>query len=284
MNNIDNQFPLTGSTNRQNSPYDFRSAGYLEQQSIKSRESLDTDLVIHTKEGDKVTISSDSYTNLDTYTYNSMGMVQTNAGTEAYSEQYREITLASGKSFSFTVLGDLNEDELKDLESMLKGVDEIVSDVKEGDMEGALNGALGLGDFRTFSAYKVDISYEQYYEMTSSMAATATAQKESSGENIPAESISQNEKQGVPFNTDKFFDKLLSHLDKSNEKLLGAVKNPLNKLFQHHLDELSDLAEDSKSLMKMIDEAMKKADAFIEKMLSGGSEDNSGPAVEKTEE
>lgn len=267
MNNIANQFPLTGLSNRQNTPSESYSAGYVKEQSFRSQESLDTDLVIHTKDGDKVTITADSFSQLDAYTYDSKGIVQTQSGSAAYSQNYREITLATGNSFSFSVQGDLDEDELKDLDAMLKGLDGIITDVKDGDMKGAVEGALGLGNFDTFSAYKVDISYQQSYEMSSSMAAVETH----TGPAAIEDGDKEASKPGL-FNADNFFNKLLKQLDKHDQKLFGPAKNPINKLFQHHLDEMKDVTDQSQSIKEMIEKAMEKVDSFIETMMPELSE------------
>lgn len=280
MNNIANYLPLTGATNRQSSPYDFRSAGYVQEQSLKSRESLDTDLVIHTKDGDKISISSDSFSQLDAQTYNSQGVVQTQSGTAAFSHNYREISLASGKSFSYSVEGSLDENELKDLDAMLKGLDGIVSDVKGGDMQGALDGALGLGTFDTFSAYKVDISYEQYYEMSSSMASMVTeSQQVGSGQvsdNL-VESGKEPQKQGVPFNPDKFFEKLLKQFENHEEKFLAAAKDPVHKLFQHHMGELKDDVAPPENLLAMLQSASDRLESFLEKFTPEEQADVESP-------
>lgn len=285
MNNINNQFPLTGLSNRQSALPDYRSAGYMKEQSFKYHENLDTDLVIHTKDGDRVTLTTNSYSQMDAYTYDSKGMVQTEAGTAAFSNSYREISLASGKSFSFTVEGNLNDDELKDLDNMLKGLDGVISDVTSGDMDGAVEGALRLGSFNSFSAFSVDISYQQYVEATSSMAATST-------QSIPANSndveqskepqLSQllEDEELQPKNNpmfldfDKLFGKIIDQLNSHDEKIVGYGKNPINKLFRHHLDEIKNEEDKTPPLSQILEEAMDKTDSFIDDMLDRLAENN----------
>lgn len=279
MNNINNQFPLTGLSNRQNSLADYRSAGYVKEQSFKSHENLDTDLVIHTKDGDVVTLTSNSYSQMDAYTYDSKGMVQTEEGTAAFSNSYREISLASGKSFSFTVEGDLSNAELKDIDNMLKGLDEVIYDVTTGDMNGAIEGALGLGGFDSFSAFSVDINYQQYVEVTSSMAATATQSIPANSNGVEqskqpsppqlAETEEQHPKNKPMFlDFDKLFGKIIDQLDNHDEKIVGFAKDPINKLFKHHLGEMKNGEDKAAPLSQLIEKAMKKTDSFIDKMMA----------------
>lgn len=285
MNNIDNQFPLTGLSNRQNSLTDYRSAGYVKEQSFTSHENLDTDLVIHTKDGDRVTLTSNSYSQMDAYTYDSKGMVQTEAGTASFSNSYREISLASGKSFSFTVEGTLDDDELKDLDNMLKGLDGVISDVTTGDMDGAVEGALGLGSFDSFSAFSVDINYQQYVEVTSSMAATSTQSIPANSDNAeqskqPQLSQILEDEEPQPKNNplfldfDKLFGKIIDQLDNHDEKTIGFGKNPINKLFKHHLDEIQNGEDKPIPLSQIIEKAMDKTDSFIDKMMNRLAEGN----------
>lgn len=285
MNNIDNQFPLTGLSHRQNSLPDYRSAGYVKEQSFTSHENLDTDLVIHTKDGDRVTLISNSYSQTDAYTYDSKGMVQTEAGTAAFSNSYRDISLASGKSFSFTVEGDLNEDELKDLENMLKGLDGIISDVTTGDMNGAIKGALGLGGFDSFSAFSVDINYQKYVEVTTSMAATSTQSIPANGNNaeqskqpqlsqLLEDLEPQPKNKQLVFDFDKLFEKIINQLDYHDEKIVGFGKNPINKLFKHHLNEIENDKDKAPPLSQIIEKAMDETESFIDDMMNRLAENN----------
>ena len=270
MNNIQNQFPLTGY--RQNSPTDYRSAGYIKEQSFTSSETLDTDLVIHTKEGDTVTINSSSYSNLDAYTYNNKGMVQSEAGSAVFQENSREITLANGQSLSFSVEGDLSEDELKDIDSMLQGLDSVIADMKAGDMAGAMKSALGLGEFDNFSAYSADINYEQYVEVTTTTAAVANTRQEEmpAGAAKEPDSGSKTLQQNTGLKPDNIFDKLLEKFSQRDNKLLQAVQSPSNSLFRRHINEMQGNSQQFDSLVDLLEGAMNKFETFFEKI----SDDN----------
>ncbi len=262
MNNITSQYPWTGYNN-QNSCTDSRSAAYLREQSISTGELLETDLVIQTKDGDTVTINSESFSQLDAYTYEGQAMMQTGSGTTLYSENYREISLSSGESFSFSVEGDLSEEELQDIDTMLRGLDRVITDVKEGDMDGAIKNALRLGEFDSFSAYKVDISYQQSYQMTSTTAAVAEETLSTPVEGEMLTDFSETARGETSQLFDMFFESLIMELDTEKPELVTAARNPIHKLMERHRDSDNENNGKGNDLSKMLTQAMKKMDNFI---------------------
>lgn len=280
MNNISNKLPQMGLSHQKNHLPDFHSATIAKEQSLRTRESLDTGLVIQTKEGDKVTLTANSFKSMDAFMYDSKGIVQTDSGTMAFSQSQREITLASGQSFSFTVEGDLSEEELADIDDILKGLDGVISEMTSGDMEGAVDKAMNLGNFDTFSSFAADISYRRSYQMSSAMAATATQSlpAEESPTSEPAslsnpstppekEAPGVNRGQGF-FDVDKFFDRLMKQLANHEDKQVGLAQNPIDKLFQHHLERLEEAEEDFEALSTVIEEAMDRVDSLISEMMT----------------
>ena len=164
-----NSIPDTSSTglsqdrgNLQNTQF----SGHARRQTVNAYESLDTGLTIKTREGDIVTLSSSRFAQFNASEYNSRGEIQTDFGNALISRHTREITLATGDQFSFSVQGDLNEQELSDIEAILKGVDGIVAQVAEGDMQEAVAQAMAMGNYSSVSRYSADISYERSYSMT----------------------------------------------------------------------------------------------------------------------
>ncbi|WP_136808985.1 hypothetical protein [Desulfosediminicola flagellatus] len=280
MNNITSQFPLAGFSSRQAPLSDFRSAGYAKEQSYRSQESLNTGLVIQTKDGDQVTLTSNSFTEMDAYMYDSKGVVQTDSGSAAFSHNVREVTLASGQSFSFTVEGDLSEDELEDIDSIIQGLDGVISEMKDGDMSGALDKALNIGSFDTVSSYAADISYQRSYEMSSAVAATATqfqpAAEEAPEEQRLAAPVAESSPELSPFNGkkrglmdfDTFFKKMIKQFEAHEDKQIGLAKDPINTLFKHHLDEIGKDDDSSGSIYSALETAMNDIDSLIQEKMN----------------
>ncbi len=97
MNNTAIPSPFAELSSRHNSLADFRSSTYVREQSFRSHESFETGLVLQTKEGDQVTLSSNSFSQLDALTYDSKGVVKTESEISVFSQSQREIRLASGQ-------------------------------------------------------------------------------------------------------------------------------------------------------------------------------------------
>lgn len=244
----------------------------VREQSVKYNENLDTDLVLETKEGDKVTLSTNSYSRLDAYLYDSKGMVQTKDGTALYSESIREITLSSGQSFSFSVEGNLSEAELEDIESLLQGLDDVIYEMKQGDMFGAVDEALEMGGYDSVSSFEANISYQQSYQMSSAVAAATTqtlpAQEEAPVSNAAPEiTAPKNHKNKFFADFDKFFEKLAKQLDNHDDKLVGLAKDPIDKLFGYHLGK-EDGDDSTGSIYQVLEEAMEKIDTLIEERMN----------------
>ncbi|WP_163338870.1 hypothetical protein [Desulfopila sp. IMCC35008] len=272
MSNITNQLPQMGLSPRHNSQPDTLSSAIVREQSVKYNENLDTDLVLETREGDKVTLSANSYSRMDAYLYDSKGMVQNETGTALYSESIREITLASGQSFSFTVEGNLNEDELADIESLLQGLDGVIHEMKQGDMFGALDEAMEMGGYESVASFEANISYQQSYQMSSAVAATTTQTLPAQGDGgKPANDVDKsapgNHNKKFLADFDKFFEKLVKQFDNHDDKIVGLAKDPINKLFGHHLGKKDD-DDSASSIYQVLEEAMEKIDTLIDEKVN----------------
>ncbi len=272
MNNIAHQFQSAGLSPRQNSP-GFYSSTYEKELSFRSQESTNTDLVIQTKDGDHITLNSNSFTQMDAYMYDSKGVVQTESGTALFSQNYREITLASGQSFSFSVAGDLSEEELEDIEAILQGLDEVMAEMQQGDMFGAMDNALEIGAFDSISSYTADLNYQHSYEMSSTVAATTTHslpdhhdQPVHPAEQIPANHGHHGEKDNSRIDFDTFFDKLMKQIEAQEQKQLDYAKKAIDKLFKHHLGGIEKDNAESESIYTTLKTAMKNIDSLIEEM------------------
>ena len=281
MNTLAHNFPFSALSSRQNSLPDYRSAGYVQQQSIKTRESLDAGLVIQTRDGDQVTISSSSFSQMDAFLYDSRGYIQNENTTAAFSTSQRELTLASGQSFSFSVEGSLSEEELEDIANILKGIDGVISKMSKGDMSGAMDKALKMGGYDTVSAYSADISYQRSYEMSSVEAATATRSLPSSdeaeqqpaavpaNEPVPGEDAAiQPALQGSDlFNEfDSLFNRIMEQFDEYNDRLIGLARQPVNQLFGHHLRGPDNNA--GEQFVDTLEAVMAEVDSFLENKMS----------------
>lgn len=249
MNNITSQLPFTGFLSRHNSQPDYYAAAYTREQSVSSRESLDAGLVIETSDGDLVTLTASSYNELNAFSYDSGGVARSESGLALYGVNEREISLASGQQFSFSVSGDLSEEELEDIDAILKGLDGVISEMKDGDMGGVLKKALDLDDFDTISSFSADITYQRSLEVSSAVAATAVGSFPASGTVLEGGGVSSGDPAAVEgsllpgtglnsFDIDfaDFLERILEQFEGRDERRLGLARKPVAELFQHHLD------------------------------------------------
>lgn len=299
MSNVSSQFSPAGMYSRQNALSDAQFAGYVKQKSVTAHESIDAGLTIQTKEGDLVTLTSNSFSQMDAYMYNSKGLIKTDSGTALFKQNQREITLTSGETFSFSVVGDLSDDELEDIEAIVKGIDEIISEMADGDMTAAIGTALTMGGYDTVSSYAADITYERSYAMTSEVAAAKgdipEIEEDDHGDEdseqivatpadpLLAEDEVPNPSAIEPFpenrrpwrkrdhsikKMDQFIEKMAEKLESHDTKEVGLAQEPVDKLFNHHMKKLKD-DDDSQPAYNAIKEARERISSMIKEMLEG---------------
>ncbi len=240
MSSIQSRSLTAGPSPRQSALSDSQFSSYVKKQSYSAYESLDAGLTIQTREGDIVTLSSNTYSKLDAFMYNSRGVVQTDAGKVTVTQTQREITLASGESFTFSVAGDLSEEELLDIEAIVKGIDGVISEMAQGNMNDAVDAALSMGGYDSIAAYTADITYQKSYAMTSEIEAKTTQ------------------------NPEKFIKKMTEQIEKLDENLVDKTQKPIDKLFRHHLGNMKENRGEERSLYNAVENAGRKIDKLID--------------------
>ena len=211
---------------------------------VDSYSSLDAGLTIQTREGDLVTLSTSRYSELEAYEYSSHGVVSNEDGYAAASYNVREVTLSSGEMFKFTVEGDLNEEELEDIESIITGVDGIIGEMMEGDLQDAVSQVMRMGYYDSISSYEADITVQYGYTMyTEEQTATTGAL----GQNLAAAYLGDDDT-GIDDIDDggtirtagnletRLMDQLSELLEEQQEEVLARAREPLSSLFDHYLE------------------------------------------------
>ena len=250
MSTIPNQSLMAGNSFRQDTLPDSQFSSHVKKQSVSSYNSLDAGLTIRTKDGDLVTLTSRNFSELDAFMYNRKGVVQNKSEKTTMIQNRREVTLTSGKSFSFSVTGDLNEKELVDIKNIIKGIDGIIAEIARGDMDNAVKKALTMGNYGTVSMYSADIRYSKSYTVTTDTQIDAAKavpvnkiHPEWQKSNMMTRSLSElsranygfGENKNNPISTmDKFIKEMADHLAKYDEKLLDKTSEAIDNLFRYH--------------------------------------------------
>ena len=212
---------------------------------VDSYSSLDAGLTIQTREGDMVTLSTSRYSELEAYEYSSHGVVSNEDGYAASSYNVREITLSTGETFKFTVEGDLNEEELKDIESIITGVDGIIGEMMEGDLQDAVSQAMRMGYYDSISSYEADITVKHGYAMYNEEQTATTG---ALGQDPAAAYLEDYYDTGIDDINDggttrtagnlktPLMDQLFELLEEQQEEVLARAREPLSSLFDHYLE------------------------------------------------
>ncbi|MBU0970263.1 MAG: hypothetical protein KKC20_06425 [Proteobacteria bacterium] len=244
-----------GRGNLQNAQF----SGNLRKMSANAHESLDTGLTIKTREGDVVTLSSKSFSELNAFEYTSRGQIRSDSGSAQMNRHIREITLTTGERFSFSVQGDLNEQELADIEAIVKGVDTIAGEMVRGDMGKAMEKAMSMGSYDSVSMYSADISYQRSYAVSQETSSVSHGRLPSSARDT---GILDGAKQVA-----SLVDQMARFLEKQDEKLLAKAQHPLAALFDQLLKNQEDADETKTPAYEALKSAGEQLDQVINDML-----------------
>ncbi|WP_028582178.1 hypothetical protein [Desulfogranum japonicum] len=279
MNNISDLFSSTGNLSRNNTPSATQSAAYLAEKEIKYRQSLDAGITLQTQEGDIVTLTANEYSQFDAYQYNRAGIIQNDNEVALYSVNQQQIQLASGQSFSFTVNGNLSENEIADIKDLLTDLDAVISEVKQGNLEDALGYALEVGEGNeTIQSFTAAVKYEQVYQMESIEQYEALSSPQVDSETNDNTDVAQsNTTESLPGSKgnkyghydplEKFFRKLTDQLAKHDNQILGFARNPINALLQQHIQE-NQSSESENSLENLLTESLARLNSMIDEAAS----------------
>ncbi len=142
-----------------------QSNSIMQKRMLSRSEDINTNLTIKTAQGDIVQLSTNSFYDFKSLLYDKKGQVYSDAGLITNRESYRQMTLASGESFTFSVEGHLNAQELNDVEKIVRQIDNIIFDMKKGDMGNALKKALDMGGYDSISKFSANLSVKKSYSM-----------------------------------------------------------------------------------------------------------------------
>ncbi|WP_300458832.1 hypothetical protein [Desulfobacula sp.] len=239
----------SGASPRQNVVSDTQFSMDANKQSFRSQERLDAGLTIKTKEGDLVTLASHSYSGVDAFIYNRNGTLQTDSRRGSVIQHQRDITLTSGSRFAFSVVGELSEQELEDIDAIVRDMDAIISEMVRGDMDGALDKALSMGGYDTVSMYAADMTYQTSYQMTSETLAETVS---------PLKDTEQK--------MDALVAKMAERLKEDEEKYLDKSQAPIDQLFKHHLKDLAIHSISDTAIYTAIERAGEQVRDLIDQM------------------
>ncbi len=224
--------PAGGNHSGQAAEYGHRTGILTEQASyVSASRDIDSDIMIKTKEGDVVTLSSKSFHDFESVLYDREGRIaNADGGGAQASMRYREMTLASGESFEFSVKGDLSEAELDDIQQIVSDIDGVLEQMTEGDMKEAVGLAMEMGGYDSVARLSADLSVKQTYRAVSQSSLTQYDVSHSRAQERETQSASLFDQAG------KIAEKVREQLENVEEQLKEQSRQPVEQLFAKHMD------------------------------------------------
>ena len=255
----------------------FRS---MQSQATSFSLSKNVDLAIKTREGDIVTLNSSSFSDIDAFSYDEKGRVASGGQARASTFSHRSMSLASGSSFSFSVQGELSEEELDDIESIVKTIDEIVADMGADHMDEAFETARGMGGYATVSRFTADLETTGSYTSETRFVDQALSVPPAGGNAGGRPGYAEGDLTGGTAGPLSFEDpagKLLEQLIKALESETersegqslspGNLKRPVDQLFNHHRRSLDKNREGIAALENTLDRVQGQMQKELDRML-----------------
>jgi hypothetical protein len=104
-----------------------------------------------TAEGDRVSLSTGSESKISFESYNFQGLAEG----QAVDFRSQQLSTFTRSDFNLLIEGDLNEQELADIQAFLQLAKDILQEVAAGNVENATEGTLSLGDLDSLSSAAV---------------------------------------------------------------------------------------------------------------------------------
>ncbi len=198
---------------------------------IKTKTQAKTNLTIVTAEGDQVTLSATSASRGTLTTYDAEGRLH-GAGVRAEA-----LKLSTKTRLSIEVEGDLNAEELADIEQLLGRVNALATGFFSGDFDEALEEVLGLDELESIVNFTAKMTRKQRLSFT---PLTSTQLGDPVSENIP-EVQPTNAQPGLRIPADQVVDDMLHAVHDSqiaSKKLGHRLSGLVSTLFANIADEL----------------------------------------------
>ncbi len=142
-----------------------------------------SEITLFTAEGDKVTLSSASSFEASYATYSSQGVIDG----KAFQTRAEASSVSEAFAFKFSVEGDLNEKELKDITKALQTIEKLTSDFFSGKTDKALDRATRITNLDSIASFEAVLQYSKSLSAETAVKQTAPALPESSPQTLPIE-------------------------------------------------------------------------------------------------
>ena len=147
--------PIPSGQTTPEANYQFYNVSQINHASIASEQS--TDITIMTEEGDKVTLSSDIQIDASLTTYNSKALTNT-----TYAESRGKLlSFDVNRQIDIAVEGDLNDQEMEEIEKVLKAISEMIDDFLSGNKDQSAESTGSFADLTTISNVEAEFEIKK---------------------------------------------------------------------------------------------------------------------------
>ncbi|MBF0228480.1 MAG: hypothetical protein HQK63_02630 [Desulfamplus sp.] len=251
------------------------------KEALQASQSKNLELSLTTKDGDTVTLSAGSFMEFSALAYDKSGRISNGSENASGRLSSREMTLASGSQFTFSVKGSLSEEEMDDIENIVKTLDDVINKMATGNMDDAVAKALEMQDgyeniagfeanLSTSSSYSFEqaISKQEYYSDSNVEGREdignllgGLLNENSSNDTINGlnqEMSGLNQEAGAELDvlkdsSSRLMDMMLKELEKlreENKAFTRKAAEPVDQLLSHHIESLKKSEESSENSEK----------------------------------
>lgn len=149
-----------------------------QQFQARAQTSTTSNFSFTTAEGDRVSLSTGSESKISFESYNFQGLAEG----QAVGFRSQQLSTSTRSDFNLLIEGDLNEQELADIQAFLQSAKDILQEVAAGNVENATEGALSLGDLDSLSSAAVFFRQETTVSLEARLTLLAVQENEGSPE------------------------------------------------------------------------------------------------------
>jgi hypothetical protein len=207
---------------------DSTGSGSL-QISASSRTTLNASanaaISLVTADGDKVTLSGSSALLATHTTYDYLGRIEG----QALAAHAESLQISSTSEFAVTVEGELDQEELADINKLLDAIKATAAGVFSGKSDGLLKSFADLGELDSIASFDAALNYSRTAsaERAISIASASEAPADDAAETAPTNRLSE------PRNTRPFLNKLAQLARRlEDDKVLDKLPKRFTHLFK----------------------------------------------------
>ena len=193
---------------------------------LSSSQHKNTDITIMTDEGDRVTLSADSQRQTSHLTYSFLGR----GGGARVQLQGESYSMEINRELSIAIEGDLNEEELMDIQKAIKTIDRILYKTLSGKTDHALAMIHDVSNMESISGFSASLEIENTVSFQQqTIVETQIPAPEMTNEIRPEGILPPNDR--INKVTDNIME-ALKHQKFNKRKLIRPLNRYFSKLFK----------------------------------------------------